>query len=373
MTTEVLAGAEKRNTQRPVSRVYWILSSTLGLTGVIVGIGIGARWLYAGVVNVTTLASLLGLLLGSALVVLGLRRATAGRRPWAKFALGTALALVVTLIAWTLTPAVMATNVPPTVTDWTPSSVLAINGREVRFLTGDGVQLWAWYLPPPQGKVVILRHGAGSSASDVIRQASVLAANGFGVLMTDARGHGRSEGRAMDFGWYGDLDIEAAVSFLVAQPEVDPGRIAALGMSMGGEEAIGAAGADGRIAAVVAEGVTARTVADKTWLSDVYGWRGWVQVQLERLQYGFADVLTEAPLPGTLSSAAVHASPRPILLITAGLVADEADAAEHIRRNAAGNVEVWTIPEADHVQGLDARPAEWETKVIGFLDEALAG
>ncbi|HEX2421342.1 MAG TPA: alpha/beta fold hydrolase [Acidimicrobiia bacterium] len=373
MTTEVLAGPDERNRERSLPNVYWILFSMLGLAGVIVGFGIGARWLSAGVVNVTTLASLSGLLLGSALVVLGLRRATAGRRPLARFGLGTALALVVALIAWTLTPAVMATYVPPSETDWASPSGLAINGREVRFLTSDGVQLWAWYLPPPQGKVVILRHGAGSSASDVIRQALVLVANGYGVLMTDARGNGHSEGRAMDFGWYGDRDIEAAVSFLIAQPEVDAGRIAAMGMSMGGEEAIGAAGADRRIAAVVAEGATARTAADKAWLSDEYGWRGWVQVQLERLQYGFADVLTEAPMPATLASAALQASPRPILLITAGLTPDEANAAEHIRLNAAGNVAVWTVPQADHIQGLETSPAEWETKVIGFLDEALLG
>jgi pimeloyl-ACP methyl ester carboxylesterase len=366
MTTEGLAGPA-----RSLPKVYWILSLMLGLAGMIVGIGIGARWLSAGVVSLTTLASLLGLLLGIGLVVLGLRRATAGLRPWPRFALGSALALVVVLIAWTLTPAVIATNVPPTVTDWSPPLGLAINGGEVRFSAGDGVRLWAWYIPPSQGKVVILRHGAGSSASDVIRQASVLVDNGYGVLMTDARGHGRSEGRAMDFGWYGDRDIEAAVTFLTAQPEVDTGRIAAMGMSMGGEEAIGAAAADGRIAAVVAEGATARIAADKAWLSDVYGWRGWIQVQLERLQYGFTEVLTEAPMPGTLASGAFHASPRPILLITAGEAPDEAKAAEHIRLNAAGNVVVWTVPEAHHIQGLVTRPAEWETKVIRFLDEAL--
>jgi uncharacterized protein len=45
----------------------------------------------------------------------------------------------------------------------------------------------------------------------------VLARHGYGVLLFDARGHGRSEGRAMDFGWFGDLDVSAAVSFLVAR------------------------------------------------------------------------------------------------------------------------------------------------------------
>ena len=38
--------------------------------------------------------------------------------------------------------------------------------------------------------------------------------DGFGVLAFDAGGHGRSEGRAMDFGWYGDEDVRAAVALV---------------------------------------------------------------------------------------------------------------------------------------------------------------
>ena len=56
----------------------------------------------------------------------------------------------------------------------------------------------------------------------------------------------------MDFGWYGDEDVAGAVSFLVEQRDVDPERIGAVGMSMGGEEAIGAAAADSRIRGVLA-------------------------------------------------------------------------------------------------------------------------
>src|SRR5206468_1520008 len=88
-----------------------------------------------------------------------------------------------------------------------------------------------------------------------------------GSATPDARGHGRSAGRAMDFGWYGDADVQGAVTFLGAQPDVRDGRIAAVGLSMGGEEAIGAAATDPRIRAVVAEGATGRVAADNDWLS----------------------------------------------------------------------------------------------------------
>src|SRR5690606_29218420 len=119
--------------------------------------------------------------------------------------------------------------------------------------------------------------------------AAVLAGAGYGVLMIDARGHGDSGGRAMDFGWHGDADIVAATAFLAGRPEVDPDRIGAVGMSMGGEQAIGASGGDPRIRAVVAEGATARTAADAAWLSDRYGLRGALQEQIEKVQ----DLVTD--------------------------------------------------------------------------------
>ena len=69
---------------------------------------------------------------------------------------------------------------------------------------------------------------------------------------------------------------------------------------MGGEQAIGAAAADPRIRAVVAEGATNRVAGDKAWLSEQFGWRGAVQERIDWLTYGIADVLTAADQPITL-------------------------------------------------------------------------
>src|SRR5690348_18152883 len=88
----------------------------------------------------------------------------------------------------------------------------------------------------------------------VLPQAAVLARHGYGALLLDTRGHGRSGGHAMDFGWWGGRDIAASVSFLARQPGVQPGKIAVAWESMGGEQALVAARADPRIRAVVAEG-----------------------------------------------------------------------------------------------------------------------
>jgi hypothetical protein len=96
------------------------------------------------------------------------------------------------------------------------------------------------------------------------------------VIAPDGRGHGGSEGQGMDFGWFGDRDIRAAVAILSTRPEVDPRRIGVVGISLGGMEAIGAASDDPRIAAAVAEGAVRRSARDLSWLPEVQGSLGWV-------------------------------------------------------------------------------------------------
>ena len=34
---------------------------------------------------------------------------------------------------------------------------------------------------------------------------------------------------------------------------------------------------------------------------------------------------------------------------------------------------MWKIPEAEHMMGVEARPQEYEQRVIGFFDDALLG
>lgn len=312
------------------------------------------------------------LLAGVFLVARGLASVARGSRRTVRIIVGTLVFAVVAVVVWTLVPALMATVVPPTAHGKVTPAELGLRAREVRIETHDGAKLWAWYVPPTNGAAVVLRHGSGSTASDVLPHAGILAHSGYGVLMTDARGHGHSEGDAMDFGWFGDLDIEAAVSFLVTQPEVEPGRIAVVGLSMGGEEAIGAASADGRISAVVAEGASARTEEDKAWFAEEYGWRGWVQVRLEWLQYAVADLISPASKPASLATSAAMIAPRRLLLVTAGARPDEGNAARFIQSQAGSHVMVWTVPGAEHAAGLDAEPDAWRAQVVGFLDRTLA-
>jgi pimeloyl-ACP methyl ester carboxylesterase len=236
--------------------------------------------------------------------------------------------------------------------------------EHVSFPTTDGELLAGWYVPSRNGAAVVLLHGSGATRASVVDQADVLAAAGYGVLAFDARGHGDSTGRGMRWGWYGDTDVGAAVAYLGQRPDVEEGRIAAVGLSMGGEEALGAARAGLR--AVVAEGVTGRSVADLGWLAR-YGWRGQVQLVLERAKTAVADVLSAAHPPTPLRQAVAETPSRPVLLIIAGDVPDETVAARALS-TGLDNVTVWTVADADHTGGLRTDPDRWTREVVGFLD-----
>jgi uncharacterized protein len=345
----------------------------LGAWGLTAGLGVGVRWLVMDGASPSAVAGLIALASGVAVLVASIARMSQDRPVWARALIILSVTLGVAVFVWTFSPAIIAADVPPIARGESSPIDLGLSAEEALFETTDGVRIAAWYIPATDGKTVILRHGSGETAVSVLPHAAVLARHGFGVLLADARGHGSSAGEAMDFGWYGDRDISAALDYLSTRPEVDMEKVAVVGMSMGGEEAIGAMGPDHRIAAVIAEGATARTDLDKGWFREIYGARGWIQLKLEWLQYAFAELLTAAPKPPSLAEAAQAGQPRPVLLIAGGDMPDEINAAEFIAREAGAHVSTWVVPGAGHIQGLSTAPESWERTVISFLDTAMGG
>ena len=284
---------------------------------------------------------------------------------------GTALAGLLTIGLVYLLAVPLAAAVPPRVELGPRPDSRGLAHQDVRIPTDGGVALAGWWVPSRNGAAVVLRHGAGSTRSSVLAQAQVLARHGYGVLLTDARGQGESTGPRMAWGWFGERDIAAAVGYVSTLPGVDEDRVAVVGLSMGGEEALGALGRDSRIRAVVAEGVTGRSARDLDWLADAYGWRGTVTIGIHRAQTALADLVSPAAVPPPLRSAVAAGAPRPVLLITAGNQPDEGHAAAWLRAASPGSVQVWTVPRAGHTAGLATAPDEWEGRVTTFLDEAL--
>lgn len=341
----------------------------LGAVVVAVGVGLVPHLLGGGELS-TAVTAVGALVIGTTMVSVGAMMALRTSRWFVRAAGGVAVVLTMALSASVVSPAVAATHPRRGDGGPTPAS-LGLDYEDVTLRTSDGVKVAAWYLAGANGAGLVLRHGAGSTRSDVLEQAAALVGAGYAVLVMDARGHGDSTGAAMDFGWFGDLDIAAGTEYLASRPGIEADRIGAVGFSMGGEEAIGAAATDARIRAVVAEGATARTAADKAWLSDVYGWRGWLQERLEHVQDGVTEYLGAASPPASLRSSVADASDATFLLITAGDVSDELHAARYIAAAGEGRVHVWDIDGASHTGGFDTAPDEWERRVVSFLDQHL--
>ena len=74
-----------------------------------------------------------------------------------------------------------------------------LTASAVSIPTTDGVRLAGWYVPSTNDAAVVLRTAPVRPGPTSSTRPAVLADAGFGVLMVDARGHGESGGRAMDF------------------------------------------------------------------------------------------------------------------------------------------------------------------------------
>ena len=236
--------------------------------------------------------------------------------------------------------------------------------QDVVLRGADDVRLRGWYVRSRNGAAVIAMHGTGSSRHGVVRHARTLARQGYGVLAVDLRGHGASDGRSTSAPWKLDDDIDHAVDWLAARPDVDRAKIGLLGVSMGGEVALRVAARRRDVRATVAEGAMGGARD-----AQLAGASLPVLAQLTGL------TLVSTLLTGESSEADVdlvqRIAPRPLLLISSGR-AIEADANRVYQRRGGATTQHWNLPNAPHGQAHKTAPSEYERRVIAFLDDALA-
>jgi pimeloyl-ACP methyl ester carboxylesterase len=242
-----------------------------------------------------------------------------------------------------------------------------LNFHEVRFVSQDGLKLSGWYLPSRNGAAVILVHGYGGNRLAMISQAKALARGGYGALLFDLRAHGESDGRLFAMGWDATADVLGALDYLRRRMDVRPGRIGALGVSMGGQVVLRAAALTEELRAVVADGPGPATSRD-VW--PPLSLLGWVYLPLRPIYDKAVTWYTGVPVPASVTEVISRIAPRPLLLISTGRRGEQ----RLVRRfyEAAGEPKhLWEIPEAYHAGGWRARPEEYAAKIVGFFDEAL--
>ena len=231
--------------------------------------------------------------------------------------------------------------------------------------TADGLTLRGWYVRSRNGAAVVLAHGHGGQRAQLAAEARALASRGYGVLMFDARAHGASDGDRTTWGVDEQLDVEGALAFLAAQPDVDSMRIGAVGFSMGAMTIAMVAARDRRLRAVVLEGAFTSVEAMFRHDEDHYGW--WsgraALAALRRRRVAIDRVRPVDVICGI--------SPRPVLIVNG---ADDVDTpvatARALYAAACPPKSIWIIPGATHLRYASGG-AELARRLGEFFDRAL--
>ena len=246
-----------------------------------------------------------------------------------------------------------------------PAAALGAAYEEVAFKTNDGLTLRGWYVPSKNGAAVISAPGRAGSQ----RPARMLIRHGYGVLLFDRRGEGESDGDPNAFGWEADKDMNAAVGYLQRRPDVDQGRIGGIGLSVGAETLLQTAAESDGLKAVVADGAGSRSLREDLARP---GSSKWGEIPTSLVITAGTMLFSNAAPPPNLQSLVARIAPRPVLFIYGDHDQDNVhDLAPSYYARAGNPKEIWEVKGASHTGGIDARPREYELRVISFFARSL--
>jgi pimeloyl-ACP methyl ester carboxylesterase len=276
------------------------------------------------------------------------------------------------------------TKIPFLAVPYTPQD-FGLAYEEVSFPSHDGLKLIAWFLPakiprhtsgggPPSGVAdpsavtLIVQHGLGSNAGDMLMNTLCLAREGrWNLFYLNFRGHGGSEGRLTSLGPLELRDLESAITFLKRTKPEETRRLGIYGHSLGAAVAIVGAARHPELEAVIAESPFSRA--------------SFAVVRFARLFYGipaFPFMAIALFLAGLRLGVSVRSfapveeigkiAPRPLLLIHAER--DERIPLNDMRAlmEAAGEPkELWVAPGAGHGEPWMVAKEEFDRRLVGFF------
>ncbi len=277
---------------------------------------------------------------------------------------GLAVVGAVLLTGLVLFPTSIAYVVTHTARAVVPEPNLGATPQDVSFTTSDGLRLEGWFVPSKNGATVIAFPGRSGPQ----KHARMLVSRGYGVLLFDRRGEGASEGDPNTFGWVGDRDLHAAAAYLQSRPDVDPERIGAIGLSVGGEMLIHAAAHSDAFKAIVSEGASGQSVRDQL-----------DNVSTRDAIMGYAPVTVATALftstlpPPRLKNEVARIAPTASFFVYGenGQGGTETKPNKAYYAAAGQPKQIWEVPNGQHIAGITTEPAEYERRVIGFFDREL--
>lgn len=266
-----------------------------------------------------------------------------------------------------------AIHQPPKSYTWRLADYPNLRGESVTLPGTTGIAIAGTFFPGTSRATIILSHGYGNDGREVLPLADFLQRAGFSVFTYDMRARGGSGGDAITMGALEQVDLVAVVDYLTTRPDVDAGKIGALGVSLGGATTILAAARDPRIRAVVDVcGFTDIASATDTAYEHFIGLPAFpfspITVRISEWRIG-QSVSASRPI-----DVVGRIAPRPLLIIH-GADDTQIPPAHSARLFAAAGEPktLWLVPGAGHgLNSWQVAREEYERRVIAFFREALA-
>lgn len=230
--------------------------------------------------------------------------------------------------------------------------------QEIELQTSDEVPLTAWYTRPRNEALILVAHGYGDRRSEDFY--ALFAEHGYGVLAWDFRGHGASGGELVTLGYNEVLDVEAALAYALTQPDVE--HIGGWGGSMGAVTMIRATAKHFEIEALAVDSPFA-TLEDELDLRVPYPLLNpLIRFFAERETGLSLDLVRPVDDIGLIS-------PRPVFIIQG--MADTMvplDSAQRLYESAGEPRQLWTEPDAPHMNMYSYYRTRYTKRVIKFFD-----
>lgn len=246
------------------------------------------------------------------------------------------------------------------------------NLENVSITTPDNITLRAWTIHPNRssGDAVILLHGLADNRVGMTGYAQLLLANGFTVLLPDARAHGASGGPLATYGLLESNDIHQWFDFLVIQ--FHPRCIFGFAESMGAAQLLQSLTAEPRFCAVAAESSFSsfREIAYDR-MGQPFHLGPWFGRTIFRPVVEFAFLYTRwkyhLDMQQVSPEDSVAASKVPVFLIHGQI--DSNIPLRHSRRIQARNPSVilWEVPNADHCGAISTAPQEFSQRLLAWF------
>lgn len=244
---------------------------------------------------------------------------------------------------------------------------LGVPYEKVSLIAKDGAELKGWYISSRNGAVVILLHGHSGNRLGLMFHAETLVEEGYGVLMFDLRAHGSSGGRFFARSEQGVQDVLTAVSYLSKRPDVQPGKMGVMGLSVGGLFALHAASHTITLRAIATDGASPAVMADlppaDSWLDKL------LRYPIQQYYMRLCRLFSRQPeLLPTLS--VIPRLTQPVLFISTGRAAEQRMVRQYYRA-AKSAKQLWEVPEAAHATAWHARSEEYARQLVAFFDQHL--